>query len=352
MSNLFGSNNKNGRNTFRNIGVAATNALNTVATNTQSVFGNIANGTQDVLGNIATNTQKMVNTVFNIPNVNRISPVQNTSPSPYMAISPNTVSSPNISKGSSWTPHPILKPIAIFIFIVIGFIFLFSTYSEEINQGLKNIVKYLRELLGYKTPKDEFPPFPQESPEVTRPPVPPQEEARHHQRTPVEQIVESILPAKAGQVFNVENNEYTYYDAEPLCRALGAELATYDQVKDAWNKGADWCNYGWVKGQVAVYPTQEDTYNKLQNGPAEERGACGDVGLNGGYFDNPEMRFGVNCYGKKPSQTDKAAAMISQRGTTPSTPDFLQFDKKVHDFKNDADSLDVLPWNPDKWSDV
>ena len=34
--------------------------------------------------------------------------------------------------------------------------------------------------------------------------------------------------------------------------AFDAELASYDQVKDAWQKGADWCNYGWVKGQAAA----------------------------------------------------------------------------------------------------
>jgi hypothetical protein len=92
-----------------------------------------------------------------------------------------------------------------------------------------------------------------------------------------------IMPGT--EVFNISSNRYTYNDAEPLCKALGAELATYDQVKDAWTKGADWCNYGWVKGQMAVYPTSEETYQKTQGGSEEGRQACGRPGINGGYFD-------------------------------------------------------------------
>ena len=112
-----------------------------------------------------------------------------------------------------------------------------------------------------------------------------------------------MVPGKK-EVFNIAQDKYTYTDAEPLCKAFGAELATYDQVKEAWNKGADWCNYGWIKGQAAVFPTQQQTYNKLQAGPEEERMSCGTPGVNGGYFDNPELKFGVNCYGKKPNQNE------------------------------------------------
>lgn len=82
-------------------------------------------------------------------------------------------------------------------------------------------------------------------------------------------ILEKVLPS-GSDVFNVSSNNFTYYDAQPLCAALGAELATYDQVKEAWSKGADWCNYGWIKGQMAVYPTSADTYKKMQSGPEEE----------------------------------------------------------------------------------
>jgi hypothetical protein len=358
MSNLF--NTFGSKNTI-NIGNTAKNALNAVATNTQSVAESIATNAQKVVDSIATNTTAVVNNVFkNIPNLNMISPIGNTfpmkSPSPIQAASPRPSymsALNNAGPPSSWKPHPALPPVAIFIGVVIVFLVLLYLYSDQINSGWNKIVKYLRELFGMSK-KEEVIVY---GPAITSPPISPQEERREehreeHHKGAVERVVESILPAQAGEVFNVETNEYSYYDAEPLCQALGAQLATYDQVKDAWNKGADWCNYGWVKGQVAVYPTQQETFNKLQNGPVEERNACGTVGLNGGYFDNPEMRFGVNCYGRKESQTDKAAAMMSQQGGIPKTTEYLQFDKKVQEFKEDSDSLNVLPWSPEKWSDV
>jgi hypothetical protein len=159
---------------------------------------------------------------------------------------------------------------------------------------------------------------------------------------------EKILPGSgASQVFNISSNKYTYYDAEPLCKALGAELATYDQVKDAWSKGADWCNYGWIKGQMAVYPTSDDSFNKLQKGPAEQHLACGRPGVNGGYFDNPELRYGVTCYGSKPSKENHD--VMNGVTATPTSPDALEFDKKVAEYKLDADTIGIMPFNSNKW---
>jgi len=151
-------------------------------------------------------------------------------------------------------------------------------------------------------------------------------------------------------VFNVAANRYTYYDAEPLCKAMGAELATYDQVKEAWSKGADWCNYGWVKGQMAVYPTSADSYQKLQQGSAEDSASCGTAGLNGGYFDNPELKFGVTCSGKRPSQSQHDATAITSGSTRPLTASGLEFDKKVQQFKEDSETMGILPFNKERWS--
>lgn len=157
-----------------------------------------------------------------------------------------------------------------------------------------------------------------------------------------------LLPAKK-EVFNVAENKYTYSDAEPLCKALGAELATYDQVKESWKKGADWCNYGWVKGQSAIYPTQQATYDKLQNGPEEQRMACGTPGINGGHFDNPELRFGVNCYGTKPTETgtDERHILEKQMNVAPGA---LEYDRKVQDYKNHRDEIAINPFKDGEWA--
>lgn len=163
-------------------------------------------------------------------------------------------------------------------------------------------------------------------------------------------LLSKILPMGSKEVFNVSVNDYTYYDAEPLCLALGAELANYEQVKEAWNKGGDWCNYGWTKGQLAIYPTQKETWNKLQHGPPDQKGACGRPGVNGGFFDNPEMRFGVNCYGVKPEQSANDERLLMENGTIPRTASTLKMDKQIQDIKNNLDTIGILPFSQTKWS--
>ena len=91
------------------------------------------------------------------------------------------------------------------------------------------------------------------------------------------------------EVYNVYENVFKYDDAEKVCEILGGELASYEQILNAYNDGAEWCNYGWSKDQSAYYPM----INKIDK--------CGDVGINGGVFD-PELEFGVNCYGVKPDE--------------------------------------------------
>lgn len=146
------------------------------------------------------------------------------------------------------------------------------------------------------------------------------------------------------QVFNVNRNLYTFSEAEPLCKAFGAELATYDQVKDAYKSGADWCNYGWSKGQLALYPTQQSTFDKLQAGPEDERMSCGVPGVNGGFFPNEEQRFGVNCFGPRPAET-----ALDRRLQKEEHSDFA-YDKEVSKFRAERDSIAVSPWSQGQWS--
>jgi hypothetical protein len=152
------------------------------------------------------------------------------------------------------------------------------------------------------------------------------------------------------EVFNVSRNIYTYSDASAVCSALGAELADYDQVKEAYTRGADWCNYGWTKGQMATYPTQKETWEKLQKGAAEYRGACGQPGVNGGYFDNPDLRFGVNCYGIKPPKnaTDE---LLESQVSLPASPEEIEYDKKVQKFREQLNTTTVLPFKRGQWTE-
>ena len=163
-------------------------------------------------------------------------------------------------------------------------------------------------------------------------------------------IVNKLIPTRK-QVFNVSENRYTFSDAEPLCKALGAELATYDQVKQAWDQGADWCNYGWVKGQGAIYPTQQSTFDSLQTGTSDdERLACGTVGVNGGFMDDPDLRFGVNCYGDKPVESEHDLKNLLQNRIPPLTPDVIEQTKKELRYKSEQGQIGILPYRKGAWS--
>jgi hypothetical protein len=240
-------------------------------------------------------------------------------------------------------------PLIIFILITVLFIVIFLKFKDQIVAGINNLGQQIRDAFNKSSsPLTDASKPPAST--VNEAPVSPQEENLQNteQKNQLD-IIDKIIPLGDNEVFNVSKNEFSYYDAEPLCRALGAELATYEQVKDAWSKGADWCNYGWVKGQAAVYPTQEGAWKRLQAGPEENKNSCGMPGLNGGYFDNPEMKFGVNCYGEKPAQSGHDLELLMKKGNIPKSVPLLKIDEKVQEFKKQADNLGILPFNEDKW---
>ena len=101
------------------------------------------------------------------------------------------------------------------------------------------------------------------------------------------------------EVYNIPGNKYTYTDAEAVCKAYGGRLASYGEIESAYEDGGEWCNYGWSKDQLALYPTQKNTWKNLQKIKAHKHD-CGRPGINGGYIANPNVKFGVNCFGHKP----------------------------------------------------
>ena len=155
---------------------------------------------------------------------------------------------------------------------------------------------------------------------------------------------QTVAPSK--QVFNISENKYTYNEAQALCKVFDSELATLDQLIEAYKKGADWCNYGWVKGQMAFFPTQKATWDKLQeNSTPEKRNACGkSAGINGGYFNNPDLRFGVTCYGIK----NKPRGNENIKQPLISDAD-AELQAMVNKFRKEIDNISILPFNRDKW---
>lgn len=156
-----------------------------------------------------------------------------------------------------------------------------------------------------------------------------------------------------NEVFNVSNNLYTYQDAPEVCSLYGAKLASYEQIEQAYNKGGEWCNYGWSEGQLALFPTQKSTWSKLQ-GSEQTKNNCGRPGINGGYMENKNILFGVNCFGKKPaaSKNDLAYMKANKEVVIPKSAQDSEVNAKVQMWKNTPDIfLKMNPFNRDQWNE-
>jgi hypothetical protein len=153
------------------------------------------------------------------------------------------------------------------------------------------------------------------------------------------------------QVFNVPGNYYGYEQAQTLCKAYDARLATYDEVENAYNKGGEWCNYGWSEGQMALFPTQKVTFDNLQKIKGHEHD-CGRPGVNGGYIANPNVKFGVNCYGYKPKITTEEEEMMQNTTPYPKTEKDIIMEKQVDFWKTKVDDILLSPFNYSTWSKV
>ncbi len=159
-----------------------------------------------------------------------------------------------------------------------------------------------------------------------------------------------------GEVFNISSNVYSYEDAADVCSVFGARLATYDDVEKAYNQGGEWCNYGWTEGQAIYFPTQKKTWEELQKSDLTKNN-CGRPGVNGGYMANPYLKFGVNCFGKKPeaSEKDKQFMEIQKAGSLSSRikrANDILLEKKIEFWKEHSDELlQVNSFNRNAWSE-
>lgn len=151
------------------------------------------------------------------------------------------------------------------------------------------------------------------------------------------------------QVFNIPGNYYNYEDAKAICDAYGARLASYSEMEEAYNKGAEWCSYGWSDNQMALFPTQKNTWRKLQKVKGHEND-CGRPGVNGGYIDKSDTKYGVNCYGNKPPMTADAAKLMQQTPIYPKNMNDLKHQERVDHWRNKISEILVAPFNHEAWS--
>lgn len=86
--------------------------------------------------------------------------------------------------------------------------------------------------------------------------------------------------------------------------------------------------------------------NKNERLPDNEKKFCGIPGLNGGFFPNAEIKFGVNCYGVKPvGELSKAK--------DPYCPD-QNFCKMEQNYQaaNKLDTDEIVGFNKEQWNAV
>lgn len=166
-------------------------------------------------------------------------------------------------------------------------------------------------------------------------------------------VINTIVPdlTVTPEVFNIPDNDFVYSDAKALCSAYGAKLATYTQVEDVYKSGGEWCNYGWSEGQMALFPTQQNTWNELQKKTGHEND-CGRPGINGGYIANPKVKFGVNCYGFKPKMTSTEEMLMVTKPNYPKTTADLELENRVNYWKDKLTQILVSPFNHTSWSKI
>ena len=169
-------------------------------------------------------------------------------------------------------------------------------------------------------------------------------------KQPVEEDEPDITQVQIQpQVFHLRGNKYSYENAKAVCKAYGARLANYDDMFKAHKDGAEWCSYGWSEGQAALFPTQKETWEKLQKVSGHEND-CGRPGLNGGYIANPNVNFGVNCFGFKPNANAASRKLMETETVYPKTAKEIEFENRVKKWRKEIGKLTVSPFNGERWS--
>ncbi|XP_070690307.1 hyaluronan and proteoglycan link protein 1a [Pempheris klunzingeri] len=126
--------------------------------------------------------------------------------------------------------------------------------------------------------------------------------------------VKSSLPDD-GVVFpyspHMGRYNLNFQEAVQACADQGADVATYDQLYNAWMSGLDWCNAGWLKDGTVQYPITK---------PREPCGGSNSVpGLRNYGLRDKMSQYDVFCY--SPALKGRFYWLVQ--------PDSLTFDEAV-----------------------
>ena len=102
---------------------------------------------------------------------------------------------------------------------------------------------------------------------------------------------------------------------------------------------------------MALFPTQYKSWKKLQKQKGRENN-CGRPGINGGYIKNASLKYGVNCYGKKPKITNIEKQLMQIKDPLPVSEKERNFNKKVDYYRHRLPSILISPHDKKKWSKI
>lgn len=160
------------------------------------------------------------------------------------------------------------------------------------------------------------------------------------------------------EVFFVESDkdEVKFEDNEAIdvCKALDSELATYTQLLEYTNnkgdKGANWCNYGWLldnrEGKTGTeilgfYPNKDNICASGTSTP-----------ITGPQIVRRKLKLGVNCFGMKPKMDQELKDIINQKKQTEATA-IEQKKQEEKKFSDRVKNSNIAPFNEDlnMWSE-
>jgi hypothetical protein len=142
-----------------------------------------------------------------------------------------------------------------------------------------------------------------------------------------------------AQTYHVQG-KFDYLNAKAVCKAYNGQIATIKQVMDAYEKGGEWCDYGWSDDHMALYPTQYKSWKSYQELGKKEQ--CGRPGVNGGYNNNLSQQLGVNCFGQKPKLNGPMPKLVMPQTAV---------DKRVEYWQTKIPTLTVAPFNYNAWNE-
>jgi hypothetical protein len=150
---------------------------------------------------------------------------------------------------------------------------------------------------------------------------------------------DTLLDTTKKETYHVQGR-FDYLNAKAVCKAYNGQIANIKQVMDAYENGAEWCDYGWSDDHMVLYPTQFKSWKSYQELGHKEQ--CGRPGVNGGYNNHLMQKLGVNCFGKKPKLNGPMPKTVLPEGVV---------DKRVEYWKSKLGTLNVSPFNYDSWSE-